>query len=133
MIARVSVRQATLDDVDRLVDLHTRTRCAYYGAGGLDTSELVTPEAQQELRQAWTGSIGSPENRVRCAESDGALVGLVAMGPPLDAEENAATVGQLYQIHVDPASWGKGVGSLLYSTFIAYLRETRRSVGLLEV
>jgi ribosomal protein S18 acetylase RimI-like enzyme len=47
---------------------------------------------------------------VLCVERDGEMVGILAMGPPLDADVDAAVVGRLYQIHVDPSRWGQGIG-----------------------
>ncbi|MBM0239837.1 GNAT family N-acetyltransferase [Micromonospora sp. ATA32] len=127
------VREATLADVDRIVDIHTRARSAYYTLGGLAHDIIVTPTAERERRTGWTESIRSSEKKVLCAVTDGQVVGIAAMGPPLSPEEDARSVGQLYQIHVGPGVWGNGIGSVLHAAFVQYLADVSLSTGLLEV
>ncbi|WFE34429.1 GNAT family N-acetyltransferase [Micromonospora sp. WMMD975] len=126
----MDVREATPADLDDIVDLHTRARIAYYGAGGVPAEEIVNPELAREQRDGWTAAIVSPHKHVWCAVMDGRLVGLLAMGPPHSSEVDAA---QLYQIHVDPDSWGRGIGSTLHGLFLRHLKAEALSVGVLEV
>ncbi|SCG76883.1 GNAT family N-acetyltransferase [Micromonospora humi] len=126
----MDVRAAGPADLDRIVDLHTRARIAYYGEGGLPVGEIVTPELAREQRAGWMAAIDAPHKHVRCATVDGVLVGLLAMGPPHTPETNAA---QLYQIHVDPDRWGRGIGGTLHGLFLRHLETEGLSVGLLEV
>ncbi|WP_443075180.1 GNAT family N-acetyltransferase [Streptomyces sp. NBC_01483] len=60
------------------------------------------------------------------------MVGILAMGPPLDADVDAAVVGQLYQIHVDPSRWGQGIGGRLHAAFVQFLRDASLVTGVLE-
>ncbi|MFI5834601.1 GNAT family N-acetyltransferase [Micromonospora sp. NPDC051300] len=126
----MDVRAASPADLDRIVDLHTRARITYYGEGGLPVGEIVTPELAREQRAGWTAAIDAPDKHVLCATVDGRLVGLLAMGPPHTPEANAA---QLYQIHVAPEWWGRGVGSTLHGHFLRHLEIERLAVGVLEV
>ncbi|MEV0004649.1 GNAT family N-acetyltransferase [Micromonospora sp. NPDC050980] len=126
----MDVREATPADLDDIVDLHTRARIAYYGAGGLPVEEIVNPELAREQRDGWTAAMDAPHKHVRCAIVDGRMVGLLAMGPPHIPEANAA---QLYQIHVDPDRWGRGVGSTLHGLFLRHLETEGLAVGVLEV
>ncbi|WFE39110.1 N-acetyltransferase [Micromonospora sp. WMMD998] len=126
----MDVREATPADLDRIVDLHTRARIAYYGAGGLPAEEIVNPELAREQRDGWAVAIGAPHKHVRCVVVDGRLVGVLAMGPPHSSEVDAA---QLYQIHVDPDCWGRGIGSTLHGLFLCHLKVEELSVGVLEV
>ncbi|MET7836092.1 N-acetyltransferase [Micromonospora sediminicola] len=126
----MDVREAAPADLDDIVDLHTRARVAYYGAGGLPTGEIVNPELAREQRDGWTAAIAAPHKHVRCAVVDGRVVGLLAMGPPHSSEVDAA---QLYQIHVDPDCWGRGVGSTLHGLFLRHLEAEGLAVGVLEV
>ncbi|WP_326551881.1 hypothetical protein [Micromonospora sp. NBC_01813] len=51
----VTVREATLADVDQLTEVHTLARTTYYtAAGGLDPADpsLSSPEAYSERRTA---------------------------------------------------------------------------------
>lgn len=132
MGAAVTVREATLDDLDHLVEVHVRARLAYYGAGGLAAGEIVTPSTRDELRTGWSEAIRSARKRVWCATLDGHVVGIAAMGPPLSAEYGDDRCGQLYQIHVLPDRWGHGTGSALHAVFLRYLAEVDRPTGVLE-
>ncbi|MEV1143492.1 GNAT family N-acetyltransferase [Micromonospora sp. NPDC049799] len=129
----VRVRTATLDDLESVIDVHTQARLAYYEAGGLAPEAVRDPALVREQRNGWTEAIRSPVKRVLCATADGEIVGIGAMGPPHSADEDAGSVGQLYQIHVLPGRWGNGVGSTLHAAFVSYLAEAALQTGLLEV
>ncbi|MEV0609997.1 GNAT family N-acetyltransferase [Polymorphospora rubra] len=129
----VSVREATRADLDRILDVHTKARTAYYRAGGLAPDAAVDPEVERDRRTGWTAAVRSPDQRAVCAVVDGDIVGIAAMGPPLSTEVHPGTVGQLYQIHVRPDSWGRGVGGILHASFVRYLEDAALSAGLLEV
>ncbi|MFE9956690.1 GNAT family N-acetyltransferase [Micromonospora sp. NPDC005299] len=129
----LDVREATLADLDGIIDVHTQARLAYYGAGGLASESVVNPTLAREQRAGWTAAIESPRKRVLCAAVEGRIVGIAAMGPPLSTEVDAGEVGQLYQIHVVPGSWGEGIGSRLHGLFVRYLEDDSLSTGLLEV
>lgn len=127
------VREATLADLDSVIDVHTRARIAYYGAGGVPVEDVTSPVVAQEQRAGWTRALQMPEKRVLCAVADAELVGIAAMGPPLSAEVDARTVGQLYQIHVLPGRWRRGIGTRLHAAFLDFLARSRRRTGLVEV
>src|SRR5262245_20879065 len=46
------------------------------------------------------------------AEQDGIVLGFSAFGPSRD-EDAGSDVGEVFALHVAPASWGRGVGSSL--------------------
>ncbi|MEU2613501.1 GNAT family N-acetyltransferase [Micromonospora sp. NPDC007271] len=129
----ISVREATLVDLDGIIDVHTQARVAYYGAGGLAPEAIVNPTSAQEQRTGWTAAIESPHKRVLCAVSGGCVAGIAAMGRPLSPKADASKTGQLYQIHVIPSRWGEGIGSILHAAFVRYLDEASLPVGMLEV
>ncbi|MFF4893738.1 GNAT family N-acetyltransferase [Micromonospora chersina] len=114
-------------------------RRAHSGTSGLLRSRRPDlrihrePDAGAGTADGWTAAIGSPRKRVLCAAVEGRIVGIAAMGPPLSPEVDAGTVGQLYQIHVVPSCWRKGIGSTLHALFVRYLREVSLPTGLLEV
>jgi ribosomal protein S18 acetylase RimI-like enzyme len=133
--APVHVREATLADVDQLAEVHTLARTAYYTtAGGLDPADptLSSPEAYAERRAAWANAVTSPERSTVAAVLNGRVVGCATMGPAVAGHVDAGQVGQLYQIHVLPDCWGRGIGGLLHDAFVAYLERTGRAGGLLE-
>ncbi|MEU7759648.1 MULTISPECIES: GNAT family N-acetyltransferase [Micromonospora] len=64
---------------------------------------------------------------------DGAVAGVLAMGPPPSSGLDPRTTAQLYQIHVDPEMWGRGVGSALHALFVRHLADEGLVLGVLEV
>lgn len=128
------LRAARPDDVDGITDLHTRARTAYYEAGGVPSEGFASADAYRSRRESWLRAIRSDGRTVVCAERDGGLVGIVSMGPPHESDVDAATAGQLCQIHVRPDLWGQGVGGRLHAAFVAFLRDasltTARPGGL---
>lgn len=133
MASPVQIRQAVLADVDNIVDVHTRARTSYYLTGGLSADLINDPAEQHRRHDGWRVAIQSSNKTVLIAMIGDLLVGVVAMGPPLSAEEDADKVGQLYQIHVDPGNWNNGIGGRLHAEFVLYLRATLRPTGLVEV
>ncbi|WDZ82582.1 GNAT family N-acetyltransferase [Micromonospora cathayae] len=129
----IAVRVATPDDVDRLVEVHTQGRLAYYTAGGLSPEEVDSPVWRQERHTGWSRGIESAQQQVWCATLGGEVVGAAAMGLPHAPEVDDGATGQLFQIHVLPDRWGHGVGGLLHGVFLRYLAEVSRPTGFLEV
>ncbi|GAA2491654.1 GNAT family N-acetyltransferase [Winogradskya humida] len=125
------IREPTLADVDRIADVHTRARASYYQTGGLLADSTADPAGADHRREAWTRAVESPDRTIYCAVIDDQVVGAVAMGPALAPDGTAAA--QLFQIHVDPPSWGRGIGTRLHATFLTYLHRTNHPAGLLEV
>ncbi|MEW2440406.1 GNAT family N-acetyltransferase [Micromonospora marina] len=129
----MEVREAGLGDLSGIVELHSRARVAYHGAGGLPVGEILTPDLAREQREGWAAAITSAHKRVRCAIVDGALAGVLAMGPPHSPDLDPRTTAQLYQIHVDPQRWSRGVGSALHALFVRHLTDEGLALGVLEV
>ena len=126
------LRPAHLDDVDGITDLHTLARTAYYRAGGITDAELDSPAAYAGRREAWLRAVRGGDRTVVCAELAGELAGVLAMGPPYEADVDPVAAGQLYQIHVRPGLWGQGVGSGLHGAFVRFLRGRALAMGVLE-
>ncbi|MFJ5036203.1 GNAT family N-acetyltransferase [Streptomyces sp. NPDC088560] len=131
--SRTCLRTANPSDAERITDLHTLARTAYYQAGGLSAMELAPPEALSSRQESWMRAIQSNDRTVVCAERESELVGVLAMGPPYEADVDAASTGQLYQIHVRPGLWGQGIGSHLHAAFVQFLRDASLATGVLEV
>ncbi|MET8942454.1 GNAT family protein [Streptomyces sp. NPDC004542] len=130
--SRPLLRTAHPDDVDQITDLHTLARTAYYRAGGLSEADLVSPGTRTGRREAWLRAVQADDRTVLCAEREGEVVGVLAMGPPYEADVDATAVGQLYQIHVRPGLWGQGIGGCLHAAFVRFLRDRALDTGVLE-
>ncbi|MFE7271247.1 GNAT family N-acetyltransferase [Streptomyces sp. NPDC057623] len=130
---RILLRAAAPSDVEEITDLHTRSRAAYYLAGGIPEAELVSPEARADRRNAWRRALQADDRTVLCAVREGELAGILSMGEPADADMNATTTGQLHQIHVRRDSWSQGIGGLLHAAFVRHLRDASLTNGVLEV
>ncbi|WP_406130704.1 hypothetical protein [Streptomyces sp. NBC_00989] len=97
------LRAATAEDADVLADVHTRTRTAYYTAGGMPEDELADPSARGQRRDAWARVLATPTRATVVAEdTDGTVVGLLTAGPPHHDDLDASTHYELYQIGVLP-------------------------------
>ncbi|MGW1555681.1 N-acetyltransferase family protein [Streptomyces sp. NPDC002144] len=126
------LRTADVGDVEGITELHTQARTAYYAAGGVPTAELDSPEAYARRREGWLRAVRADDMTVVCAEQAGELAGILMAGPPYEPDVDAETVGQLYQIHVRPGSWGQGVGGRLHAEFVRLLRDASLATGVLE-
>lgn len=116
-----------------MADMHTRARSAYYLAGGATDEVSDSPAVYAEREAAWARAIASPRLTALCAEDRGStVVGVLAMGPPKDADVDASLYRQLFQIHVHPDCWGRGVGGALHDAFTAQLVAGGFSGGVLE-
>ncbi|MGH4036026.1 N-acetyltransferase family protein [Actinomycetota bacterium Odt1-20B] len=133
MDQRFRLREATIKDLDMLTDVHTRTRTAYYAAGGVPEGELADPAAWSERRDAWARVLTTSTRTTLCAEGpSGTVVGLLTAGPPHQDDLDAASNYELYQIGVLPNTWGHGVGGALHREFMVRAVATGCDVGVLE-
>jgi len=118
------IRAAAVDDVDAIATVQVRTwRQAYAGLlpqsvlDGLDVAERAA---------MWRRGIehGSPPGAVFVADSDGDVVGFVAVGryQGPDGERDPST-GQVSAIYVLPDHWSTGAGRELMQTAIEHLND----------
>ncbi|MEU1626615.1 GNAT family N-acetyltransferase [Streptomyces sp. NPDC020096] len=128
-----SIRPATTADLDAMVDVHTQARTAYYRAGGLAEAELTDPAEQAERIAGWRRAIRSEDLVTLCAVRGDEVVGVLSMGPPHEQDVEPGSVGELYQIHVRPGSWGLGIGGRLHDAYVTALRDASVPYGRLSV
>ena len=55
-------------------------------------------------------------------EDEGRILGFCAFGPTIDADQDPATVGQVFTVYLDPDSWGRGGGSVLLAAALQELK-----------
>jgi ribosomal protein S18 acetylase RimI-like enzyme len=126
----LTVRTAVVDDAEPVMNLHIRARTSYY-QGFLPDDEL----AEQNRRDIadYQQMITAGNRTVRCAELDGRLVGFLLIAKPYYPDPDSAVGSELYQIHVDPGQFRRGVGSRLHRTAVAIWRECDVAVARLWV
>jgi GNAT superfamily N-acetyltransferase len=124
----VEIRLAEPTDTAKAAEVHITARNKYYD-GHVDIAALDRRAAQ--LRAYYQDVTDRFNRKLWCAEVDGDVVGMALTGPSLD--NLGPWVGQLYQIHVHPTHWRKGIGTALHTKCIDTWRETGITVGVLEV
>ncbi|WP_228044344.1 GNAT family N-acetyltransferase [Streptomyces ferrugineus] len=125
---QISIRPARTEEAHALAALHTRTRTAYYTAGGLPAQELAGAE---RISGYWQRAVDEGRAQVAAA-SGGRVVGFLMAGSPKFDDIAAASVRELQQIGVDPTGWGRGVGGLLHAAFVRRLRADGLTEGVVE-
>jgi GNAT superfamily N-acetyltransferase len=114
----VNLRDAAIGDRETLVDLVLRCDQTYRDWAG---PELRLPARAEELAH-WHRRFADPVQRIRVAEIDGAIVGVIAwtqarqahgIGPAIDGRAHVSAV------FVDPAHWRKGVAKTLMCEAVA--------------
>jgi GNAT superfamily N-acetyltransferase len=141
--SQLSIRDAALEDLDAIVDVHTQARAAYYPEAGGTEREINPPVSAEKRRQTWAALLRS-DAHVLCALWADQVVGIALMAPvePAVAETDAetetaatatATAGELHALHILRSHWGRGVGSRLHSAYVEYLQSSSMSTGELEV
>ncbi|MFF7286322.1 GNAT family N-acetyltransferase [Streptomyces griseorubiginosus] len=125
---RISVRSAREGEAAALAALHTRTRTAYYTAGGLPAKELASA---RQISAYWERAVAEGRAQVAVTPED-RIVGFLMDGPPKFDDIDAASVRELQQIGVEPNGWGHGLGSLLHEVFVRRLHVGGLTDGVLE-
>jgi ribosomal protein S18 acetylase RimI-like enzyme len=125
---RISIRSARGGEAAALAVLHTRTRTAYYTAGGLPAKELAGAE---QISAYWERAVAEGRAQV-AATPDDRVVGFLMTGPPKFDDIDATSVRELQQIGVEPNSWGHGIGRLLHEAFVRRLHADGITDGVLE-
>lgn len=96
------------DDREPLVDVYVKARRSYY-EGHLPEAELA--DWEREVR-AGGYDFTRPGRVWLCADVDGEFAGFALV----------TADGELSQLQVDPAHWGRGVGHALHEAALAGLR-----------
>ncbi|MEV5436139.1 GNAT family N-acetyltransferase [Streptomyces sp. NPDC052682] len=116
------IRTALPAEAPAVAGLHARARATYY-PDGLPADDVDWPARWQE-------AIERPDGQVLCVVRDGRLVGIASFRVPEDAREDTV---MLFQFHVDPGHWRRGVGSALHAACREQWRADGRRTAVLEV
>ncbi|MFI8168747.1 GNAT family N-acetyltransferase [Streptomyces sp. NPDC085931] len=116
------IRSVLPAEVEQVVALHARARATYYPDG--------VPQDGTDWLAAWRNALTRPDGRVLCVVEAGRIVGLASFRTPEDAPRD---VVKLYQFHVDPGRWRRGVGGALHAACVEEWRADGRRTAVLEV
>jgi ribosomal protein S18 acetylase RimI-like enzyme len=110
------IRPANPEDAAQVLSVHIRARTTYYR--GYLPDETI---AQQNQRSAahYEAIIRNPARSVRVAESRRQVVGFLMIGPCYYTDPDPAVTSELYQIHVEPDHFRRGIGSSLHAAGVA--------------
>jgi ribosomal protein S18 acetylase RimI-like enzyme len=115
----ITVRPPRAEDRGPLVEVHVKARRSYY-EGHLPEAELAEWE---EAARAKGYHFDKPGPVWLCAELDGEFAGFALVTPD----------GELWQLQVDPARCGNGVGLSLHDAAMGALRDLGVTTAHLDV
>src|SRR3954464_9813609 len=107
------LRDATLNDVDRLAAMHIAAWQSAYR--GLVPDDVLDNLSLQERREMWRGAIPSPTNSTTLAVDGDEILGFISSGPARDDDVDATTVAEILACYVHPSHWRRGIGETLWN------------------
>ncbi|MFJ8633216.1 GNAT family N-acetyltransferase [Streptomyces sp. NPDC093568] len=116
------IRTVLPAEAETVTALHARARATYYPEG--------LPQDGTDWLAAWRSAIARPDGHVLCVVEDGRLIGLASFRTPQGAP--ADTV-KLFQFHVDPEHWGRGVGTALHTACAEEWQADGKLTAVLDV
>ena len=108
------VRPATVDDAERLAEVHVLSW--QVGYRGLLPQPLLDGLHPAQRVPRWTATLGQaawPRRGTLVAENAGDVVGFADLRPTRDDDEDPVEVGEVTSFYVLPSVWGRGVGRQL--------------------
>jgi ribosomal protein S18 acetylase RimI-like enzyme len=116
------IRTALPAEAEAITSLHARARATYYPDG--------VPEDGTDWLAAWRGAVEREHGQVLCCVEQGRILAVASFRTPRDTP--AETV-KLYQFHVDPDTWRRGIGTALHTACVAQWRADGRRTAVLDV
>ncbi len=107
-----TIRRATPADVDAIATMHLASWLAAYR--GLISDEYLDRVTHESRVARWERTFSPEEVEViettLAVEGDN-ILGLCSFGPRVDPL--AATIGEIYSLHIGPNLWRRGIGRML--------------------
>lgn len=116
----LTVRPATPDDAAGIAGVHVRAWKVGY-RGLLPDGYLDGLRPEDRIAHYTLGSTNPDHPSTLVADVDGVIRGFVTTGPCRDPE--GIECGEVLALHVDPGSWGLGIGRRLISEARAALSQ----------
>ncbi len=113
------IRRGTVADAEAVADVHVRSWQATYR--GAVPQEYLDGMRSQDRRPIWErrlAELSPPRSGVLVAEDGGQVVGFTAFGPTRDADEDPATVAEIFTIYLAPEAWRRGMGGALLAAAV---------------
>jgi GNAT superfamily N-acetyltransferase len=121
--ADVSVREATAADVSAIAEVQVQTwREAYGNILPRDVLDGLDPALVEAHWRESIQSRSADRAHALVAVADGRMVGIAAVSPTTDEDEDPATTAELGPLLVLPALQGNGHGSRLLAAAVDILR-----------
>jgi RimJ/RimL family protein N-acetyltransferase len=139
----LAFREADPSDARGIARVHvTCWQAAYRGILPDPTLEDLSIDRVEE---AWKRRLEERGDQVLVYDREGQVIGFTAFGATRDEDEDAAIVGEMYQLYLDPGEWRKGYGTALTRAVLKamhsegfaevtlwVLRENKRGRGFYE-
>ncbi|GAB2990620.1 GNAT family N-acetyltransferase [Amycolatopsis acidiphila] len=114
------VEPARESDAAAVLAVHVAARTSYY-CGVLPAQDLARSNARDA--ELYASIIRKPDRLVRVARLGDEVVGFLMIGPCYHPEPDPAVSSELYQIHVHPDFFRRGVGSALHEEAVSVWRD----------
>ncbi len=118
----IRIRRATVDDASEIATVHVDSwREAYEGIVPREILDGLNHERRETF---WRGTLEltSGDHRPWIAENDRGIVGFVSAGLSRD-QKAPTTVGEVYELYVEPECWSRGIGRELLGHAVKDLRD----------
>ncbi|MFJ3230491.1 GNAT family N-acetyltransferase [Streptomyces sp. NPDC086787] len=116
------IRTAVPAEAEAVAALHLRARSTYYPDG--------VPPSDRDWRDVWRDVIERPDGHVLCAVEHGGIVGVASFRTPDGAP---ADLVKLFQFHIDPDHWRRGLGTALHTACVEEWRADGMRTAVLDV
>lgn len=129
-MAEMQVEPAREADAADILAVHVAARASYYR--GFQADEVT---ARQNARdpELYASIIRKPSRVVRVARLGEEVVGFLMIGAPYYPEPDPAVTSELYQIHVHPDFFRRGIGTALHAEAVSVWRGDGVAVARLWV
>lgn len=109
----VSVREATIDDIEGILDVATDAWYATYG-GLLEPSTVSSALDEYYDQELLKAGVDHDEIAFFVASDEGEIIGFAS------AEQTWADEVELHTIYVHPDRWSEGIGSALFDRVLTW-------------
>ncbi len=119
-LTTVEVRPAVMRDATQIAELYAATAKEAFKT--MQTGAKVLPVPEEKTTTHWREAIEFAEPQVQVAVEGEQIVGFVGYDRSRD-KGTPNTMGEIWDMYVDPAYWGQGVGLALWDAAREGLQE----------